>query len=116
MSDKNHEHEHDHECGCGCGHDHEEQLMTLVLDDNTEMKCHVLGVFEADNDKEYIALLPEDEEDVLIYGYIENDSEEGFELINIESDEEYDIAAAAFEDVFLGEDEDFDDEEEVEEE
>ena len=114
MSDKNHEHEHDHECGCGCGHDHEEQLMTLVLDDNTEMKCHVLGVFEADNDKEYIALLPEDEEDVLIYGYIENDSEEGFELINIESDEEYDIAAAAFEDVFLGEDEDFDDEEEEE--
>lgn len=52
-------------CGCGCGHDHEHEedvmdleTMFLTLDDDTEMECGILGVFEVEGleGKEYIAL------------------------------------------------------------
>lgn len=47
-----------------------------------------MGVFEFDG-KEYIALIPDDgTDDVYIYGYKET-SEEDFELIDIEDDEEF---------------------------
>lgn len=108
----NHEHDHDHDHECGCGHDHE-QMMSLVLEDNTEMKCSVLGVFDA-NEKEYIALLPVGEDEVLLYQYAEGEDGEGFELLNIESDEEF----AAVEEVFfeLYDSEDFEDDEEYDDE
>ena len=75
-------HEHDENCDCGCGHDHEEEgyeTITLTLDDDSEMVCIVLGIFECD-ENEYIALLPENEEDgedVFIYKYKEIDYDEG---------------------------------------
>ncbi len=103
MSENLHEH---HDCDCGC--EHEAEKMTLVLDDDSEMTCDVLGIFES-GENEYIALLPEDDEDVLIYRYIEADNEEGFELQNIESDEEYDMVEDSFYELFY-EDEDLDDE------
>ena len=65
----NHEHEHDpkHECGCGCGHEHDHDhedcccedadMIYLTLDDDTELECQILGVFEV-GEQEYIALLP----------------------------------------------------------
>lgn len=98
-----------HEPGCDCGCETAEpEKMTLVLDDDSELVCDVLGVFEADG-VEYIALLPEDDEDVLVYRYIENDdTEEGFELQNIESDEEYDRVSDVFFDLFY-DDEELDD-------
>mgnify|MGYP001123789316 FL=1 len=59
-------------CGCGCGHDHDDHVheememetLTLTLDDDTEMECGILGVFAVDGiaDKEYIALLPLEDE------------------------------------------------------
>ena len=82
------------ECGCGCGHDHdhvheemEMETLTLTLDDDTELECGVLGVFavEGIEGKEFIALLPLEDETVLLYEYKED--EEGIELLNIESDE-----------------------------
>ena len=65
-------------CGCGvnCNEDHENDhdelefdemedfgMIHLTLDDDTELDCNVLGLFEVE-DYEYIALLPEGEEEV----------------------------------------------------
>lgn len=105
-------HVHDESCDCGCGHDHdhEDQMMTLVLEDDSELHCHVIGVFDA-LDRQYIALLPEGDEEALIYRYNESDNEEGFELENIESDEEFEsVEDVLFE--LLEDDEDWEEDDE----
>lgn len=79
-----------------------EEYMTveLTLDNDEVVKCAILTLFEA-ADKEYIALLPLDEEgnteegDVYLYRYVET-AEGDPELENIIDDEEYEIAADAF--------------------
>ena len=87
--------------------------VTLTLEDDTELECMIIGTFEA-GEHEYIALLPmsddEDEEDgdVLLYRYIETEDGEP-EIANIETDEEYEIAADAFDE--LMDEEEFEDEE-----
>ena len=96
-----------HEQGCDCGCEQEENKMTLVLDDDSELVCDVLGIFEVD-DMEYIALLPEGDEEVLVYRYVESEDEE-FELLNIENDEEYEKVSDTFFDLFY-EDEEMDEE------
>ena len=54
-----------------------------------------MGVFECDG-KEYIALIPDDDtDDVYLYGYKEVSDEE-FELIDIEDDDEFDRVAKEF--------------------
>ena len=62
-------HDHEHGEDCGCGHDH--QYMTLRLEDDTEVRCIVIGTFEVDEyeGKEYIALVSEDGEESFIYEY-----------------------------------------------
>ena len=85
-------------CGCGCGHDHEHdyepEYITLEFDDDTEIVCEILGAFDV-GDKEYIALAPEDKEDeVYFYGYKENGEE--FELVEIESDDEFQEVVKVF--------------------
>ena len=101
MSEKN--------CGCGCGHDHDHDMeelneeldtITLTLDDDTELQCSILGI----EDKEYIALLPEDDETVLIYQYKELENDE-IELLTIEDDDEFDKVSAAFDSLFDEEEE-----------
>lgn len=97
-----HDHEHEHE-GCGCGHDHEEyDVIQLTLDDDTPLNCFVIGTFEVEDD-EYIALLPEDEGEVLLYRFKELENEE-IELNNIESEEEFNTVSEAFYELF-GDDE-----------
>ena len=107
MSEKN--------CGCGCGHDHDHDIeelneeldtITLTLDDDTELQCSILGVFDVEGieDKEYIALLPEDDETVLIYQYKELENDE-IELLTIEDDDEFDKVSAAFDSLFDEEEE-----------
>ena len=103
--------EHDINCDCGCNDEQQSEQMTLVLDDDSELLCDVLGIFEADG-REYIALLPDGDEEVLIYRYVTTDNEEGFELQNIESDDEYDKVGDIFFDLFYDEDEEFDEDEE----
>ena len=81
----------------------EEMTVTLTLDDGTDLECVVLTIFEA-ADKEYIALLPLDgneaeDGEVYLYRYSE-DAEGNPDIQNIESDEEYEIVAEAF-DEFL---------------
>lgn len=94
--DNNH---HDNNCDCGCNHEHDFPQVNLVLDDGSELNCIVLEVFEIE-DNSYIALLPEDEDEVLLYKYIENDNEDDFQLENIESDEEFEIVKSALYELF----------------
>ena len=102
-------HEHDENCDCGCDHDHEEEgyeTITLTLDDDSEMVCIVLGIFECEGN-DYIALLPENEEDgedVFIYKYKEVNEEE-VELDVIESEEEFEKVSKTFEEIFDEEEE-----------
>lgn len=73
--------------------------ITLTMEDDTEVTCAILTVFPVDS-KEYIALLPLDENgkndsgEVFIYAFTEVDGTPM--LSNIESDEEYEAAADAF--------------------
>lgn len=87
-------------CGCGCDHDHEEEIMTITLEDGTEMECAIIAIFPVE-DKDYIALLPlENQEDgeVFLYGF--HEFEDGtFELLSIESDEEYEAVTNAFDEI-----------------
>ena len=92
-------------CGCGHDHEHEEDVMDLetmflTLDDDTEMECGILGVFEVEGleGKEYIALLPLEDETVLLYEYKEVGDE--IELNVIEDDDEFDKVSNAFYDMY----------------
>lgn len=79
-----------------------DEFMTveLTLDNDEVVECAILTLFEA-GENQYIALLPLNEEgeteegDVYLYRYIENAGGEP-ELQNIEDDDEYEIAADAF--------------------
>lgn len=93
----------------------DEITVTLTLDNDEEIECAVLTVYEAGG-RQYIALLPLDENgeseegDVYLYRYIDTDPENP-DLENILDDEEYEIAADAF-DEWLDEQE-FDEEEDL---
>ncbi|MDF2949927.1 MAG: hypothetical protein K0R07_1972 [Sedimentibacter sp.] len=108
-------------CGCGCGdHDHEEEIMTITLEDGKEVDCAIIAIFPVE-EKEYIALLPlENQEDGEVYLYGFEEYEDGtFELLSIESDEEYEKVTKAFDEILdeaeldelLDEEEDLEDEE-----
>ena len=77
----------------------EVMTVTLTLDDDEVVECAVLTIYEA-NGKDYIALLPLNEKgesesgDVYLYRYTEENGEPSLE--NIEDDDEYEIAADAF--------------------
>lgn len=81
----------------------EEMTVEMSLEDGTLVNCAVIAIFPV-KDKDYIALLPLDENgdnddgEVWIYGYSENpdDPNEEPELTFIEDDEEYDMVADAF--------------------
>lgn len=105
---------HDHDCDCGC---EDTQTMILTLDDDSELKCSVLDIFTVD-EKDYIALLPQGEDEVIIYSYNEDEDGQGVQLGLIESDEEFEKVEDAFfagfdDDLF---DDDFDDDDLEEEE
>lgn len=101
------EYEYDCECDCDCGHEHEMDIIYITLDDGTELECSVIGTFEVD-DFEYIALVPLDDDQLLLYRYEED--ENGIELSNIDDEEELDIVYEAFYELFAEEDLDFYDE------
>ena len=77
--------------------------VTLDLDDGS-VECRILTIFEADN-QDYIALIPLDDKgnenvdgEVYLYRYFED--EEGLPSIeNIDSEEEYEIAADKFDEI-----------------
>lgn len=73
--------------------------VTLTLDNDKELECEVVSIFEA-GDREYISLLPlggEEEENGEVFIYRFKLSEDGEpDLENIEDDAEYEMAADAF--------------------
>ena len=81
--------------------ENESLTVTLTLENNEELECAVLNIFEAD-EKEYIALLPLDENGdntdgkIYLYRFIDNGEEEEPGLENIEEDEEFDRVSAIF--------------------
>ncbi|MBQ9699356.1 MAG: DUF1292 domain-containing protein [Lachnospiraceae bacterium] len=77
----------------------DEMYVTLTLDDDSEVECVVITIFEA-GERDYIALLPMDsveteDGEVFLYRYSE-DADGNPELDSIESDEEYEIVADRF--------------------
>ena len=90
-------------CG-GCSTDADQHsTMTLTMEDDTEVECAILTIFPVDG-KEYIALLPLDEDgqnhDGEVYLYAFAHTAEGSPMLsNIEDDDEYNKAAIAFDTV-----------------
>ena len=80
-----------------------EDIVTLTMDDGGVVKCTILGIFEAENESEYVALLPvegEDAEEGQVYLYRYSEKEDGTPVLeNIIDDEEFDIASEAFEEM-----------------
>lgn len=93
-----------------------QDTVTLTLDDGQELECAIVAIFPA-GEKEYIALLPLDgkeaeEGEVFIYRYTEENGEPNLE--NIESDEEYEVVADAFDELLDSEEfDELDENEEV---
>ena len=76
--------------------DDDAEYITLQFDDSEDIECEILGIFDFE-EKEYIALLPQDgSDDVYIYEYKEIDDEE-LDLIDIEDDALFERVAAEFE-------------------
>ena len=80
-------------------------VVTLNLDDGTEVTCEILTIFDL-GDQDYIVLLPLDENgeenaegEVYIYRYFEDETGAP-SLDNIESDEEYEAVSARFEEIY----------------
>ena len=119
-------HDHGHDCNCGhdhsnshdcdCGHDHgeEQRTVTLTMEDDSEVECVILGTFDVD-EKEYIALMPMDSDEVFIYNFVTLEDGE-IKLSLIEDDDEFQTVSDAFYEVFADEFEEFDDDEEMIEE
>ena len=83
--------------------DDQHRTITLTMEDDTEVECAILTIFPV-GIKEYIALLPLDENgqnqngEVYLYTFERTESGDPV-LANIESDEEYNQAAIAFDTV-----------------
>lgn len=75
--------------------------VTITLEDDSKIECVVLSIFEA-GERNYIAVLPEEENEeesqVYLYRY-EEDNDSSPVLSNIETDEEYEIVADAFDEI-----------------
>jgi len=106
-----HTHEHDENCSgdCSCcntdcetGINPEDTTVTLTMEDDSEVECAVISIYPV-GDKEYIALLPLDEDgdnkdgEVFLYRYTEVDGTPN--LDNIDDDAEYEAAADAFDEI-----------------
>ena len=82
----------------------EDILVTLDLDDGSQVECEILTIFTV-SDQDYIALLPLDKDgetneegEVFIYRYSE-DEEGNPSLDNIQDDEEYEAVADRFDEL-----------------
>ena len=83
-------------------------MVTITLDDDSELDCEIVVIFEVDG-QDYIALMPVDDDGepleemgVLLYRYFET-SDGTPVLDNIESDEEADIVSEVFDELLEAE-------------
>ncbi len=87
--------------------DEDDMTVTLTLDDDTELECAVVAIFPV-QDRDYIALLPLDDESEEVFLYrFKQSADDNLELENIEDDEEFEIVADAYDQ--LVDDEEFED-------
>ncbi len=84
--------------------DQDDILVTLDMDDGSQVECEILTIFEVKG-QDYIALLPLDEEGnpnaegtVCTYRYLEAD-EGNPSLENIDNDEEYEAVEERFDEL-----------------
>lgn len=78
--------------------DPQEMFVTLDLDDGSQLECQILTIFDVDN-QNYIALVPIDnDEEVIFYRYFE-DEEGNPSLENIDSDDEFDAVSDRFDEL-----------------
>lgn len=82
--------------------DDEPIILNITLEDGEEMPSEVIGIFEVQG-REYIALLPEDDDRVLLYRYQELSDDE-IDLQNIEDDSEFEAVTKEFWEIFGEED------------
>lgn len=85
-------------CGCGCGHDHDHEgdhdYVTLVLEDDSELQCPIIDIFDIE-EQDYIALLHPVDETVLLYRFA--DYEDGtIEIDTIEDEAEFERVSSTF--------------------
>ena len=96
------------------GEDEGFDQVVLTLEDGKEMTCDVIAIYPC-GDRNYIALLPEDDPDgdFLLYRFIDN-GDDNYDLDDIETDEEFEEASEAFDELLDNEeyDEMFGDEDE----
>ena len=78
--------------------------VTLTLEDGSEMTCDVIAIFPC-GERDYIALLPENDPDgdFLLYRFIDN-GDGNYDLDDIGDDEEFDAASEAFDELMDNED------------
>lgn len=79
--------------------DDDDLFVTLTLEDDSEVECQVLTIFEVEG-QDYIVLLPldsaEDEEgEIFIYRYFEDENGDPG-LDNIETEEEFEMVSEVF--------------------
>lgn len=82
-----------------CNENEDFEMMTLTLEDGSEIECAIIGVFDVE-EKEYIALIPVNDiesegGEVYLYGFKELEDGQP-DLSTIESDEEYEKVATEF--------------------
>lgn len=84
--------------------DDKDILVTLDLDDGSQVECEILTIFSV-GEQDYIALLPLDDQgevneegEVFIYRYSEGEDGDP-SLENIENDEEYEAVADRFDEL-----------------
>ena len=83
--------------------ENESLTVTLTLENDEELECAVLTIFETDG-REYIALLPLDENgdnddgQVYLYRFIDNGEDEEPGLENILEDDEFERVSETFND------------------
>ena len=82
----------------------EEFTITLTFDNDVSVECAIIAIFPANN-RNYIALLPITEvegldmEEVLLYRYSTIGSKDSIKLDLIESNDEYNTVADAFDEL-----------------
>lgn len=103
MSHDHHNHEHDH----NHDHDHEQEFITLVDEEGNEALFEILLTIDGEAefaDKQYVLLFPagseedesEQEVELLAYQYVEGEDGTEGDLINIETDAEWDMIEEVF--------------------
>ncbi len=101
-------HDHDHECQCGHDHGQEEPaFITLTLEDGKDIDCAILGTFDVDS-QEYIALLPNDSDEVLVFSFTVSEDEE-LVLDPILDEDEFNRVSAEFRALYGEDNFDYDD-------